>query len=164
MKIGIDLRPAQTSSKRRGIGNYVRNLAAHLLKLDQDNDYLLFVDGGSDRPALTDRDDELSWRGFREEAPCTIPIDPQGQRDKNERFKFTSLAQVALLRSGVDLYHVTSPLEWDVYMSNRYDSCPSVVTVHDLIPLVLHDHYLARMSRDDQEEYTERLRTKLGLM
>jgi glycosyltransferase involved in cell wall biosynthesis len=159
MKIGIDLRPAQTSSKRRGIGNYVRNLAAHLLKLDQDNDYLLFVDGGSDRPALTDRDDELSWRGFREEAPCTIPIDPQGQRGKNERFKFTSLAQVALLRSGVDLYHVTSPLEWDVYMSNRYDSCPSVVTVHDLIPLVLHDHYLARMSRDDQEEYTERLRT-----
>ncbi len=159
MKIGIDLRPVQTSSKRRGIGTYVRNLAAHLLELDQDNDYLLFVDGGSDKPALTDRDLELSWHDFHEGAPCTIPIDPQGQRDKNERFKFTSLAQVALLRSGVDLFHVTSPLEWDAYVSNRYDSCPSVVTVYDLIPLVLYDHYLAPMSRDDQEEYTERLRT-----
>lgn len=158
MKIGIDLRPLQTSSRYRGIGNYVRDLATHLLKLDQDNDYLLFVDAGLEKPALTDRDDELSWGDFREGAPCAIPIDPQGQRDKNERFRFTSLTQVSLLRSEVDMYHVTNPFDWDAYASHRYDFCPSVVTVYDLIPLVLYDQYLSPQSRDYQEEYVERLR------
>jgi glycosyltransferase involved in cell wall biosynthesis len=158
MKIGIDLRPVQTSSRHRGIGNYVRDLASHLLKLDHDNDYLLFVDADLEKPALTDRDDELFWDDFREGIPRTIPIHPQRQRDENERFKFTSLAQVSLLQSEVDLYHVTNPFDWDSYVSYRYDFCPSVVTVYDLIPLVLYDQYLTPQSVDYQEEFAERLR------
>jgi glycosyltransferase involved in cell wall biosynthesis len=157
MKIGIDLRPLQTPSRYRGTGNYVHDLAAHLVKLDLDNDYLLFVDAGLEKPALTDRDDELSWSDFREGVSCAIPIDPQGRRDRDERFRFTSLTQVSLLRSEVDLYHVTNPFDWDAYISHRYDFCPSVVTVYDLIPLVLYDQYLSPQSRDYQEEYIERL-------
>ena len=158
MKIGIDLRPLQTSSRDRGIGNYVRDLVAHLLKLDEHNDYLLFVDAGLERPALLDTDNEIAWQQFPQAAPGVIPIHPQGQRDKDQRFRFTSLTQLSLLRSEVDLYHVTSPFDWDAYVSHRYDSCPSVVTVYDLIPLVLYDHYLSSESREFEEEYLERLK------
>src|SRR5690242_18562826 len=55
MRIAIDCRPIVSPERGEmtGIGQYVRHLVRHLLKLDEENDYVLFFDERAHKGDIT---------------------------------------------------------------------------------------------------------------
>ena len=97
-----------------GIGTYIRNLVAALGKVDQENQYVLFVgqDGSEELDSLPD-----NFRMVIERSPS-----------------YSSRELIALswrlFRQKVDLYHSTH------YVLPAVVPCKAVVTIHDIIHLL----------------------------
>jgi len=117
MKICIDAR--MITSRLHGISRYALNLIKELKAIDKENPYLLLVN-----------DDYL--RNFISDA-------------ENFRLKivsaklYTVLEQmvipVILKRERIDLFHSLS------YSAPIFQPCPTVMTIHDLIPWIFHEDY-----------------------
>ena len=117
MRIGIDYRPVlRPNSRRRGIGKFTARQIEHVLQTS-DHDFVLYTIG-SERPTLAGK---VTWREL-----------PQVRRLSRlnwllDRFRLHNWIH----SDGLDLYHAT-----EVTALPKRCSCPLVVTVHDVIPLV----------------------------
>ena len=109
-RIGIDARKLGDF----GIGTYIQNLIRSLAKLDQENDYFLFV-GPSADGSLVDLPDNFHL--VTERSPV---------------YSVRELVALSwrLLRLRLDLYHATH------YVLPSLVPCKAVVTIHDIIHLL----------------------------
>ena len=125
-RFSLDIRPLQMSSRYQGTGVYGYNLVRHLMKIDTENEYFLFQTRKS------------PWR----ELPYPSNFRPFPVRrfyEQDQRFApFLDpiLSPWDLFRLRPDLHHAFSIH----YVSWRLP-CPSVVTIHDVIPLIFPEHY-----------------------
>lgn len=128
----IDMSPLDTPSRLRGIGQYILGLASGLLALQREQALDLSVSGIA----------QFDWLG-RTSGP--VGLGYAGSHLHPDKFatwkyrlrKLHGLAPAAW-NLGAQLLHVTEP-----YAMPTASRVPMVVTCHDLIPLVLHNEYLA---------------------
>lgn len=129
MRIAIDCRPIVSPGRgdMAGIGQYVRFLVRHLLKIDEENAYVLFFD------ERTDTDDINRLIGGHRNAERKIL--PLSRFKKLLPYAYSHrYVASAIARSGADVYHGTTgslPLGY----RGR-----SVATVHDLA-IYLHPEW-----------------------
>ena len=115
MRVGIDARYG-FRSQRRGIGQYVASLLAHLPAAAGERDeFVLYVDRGAEKEALPLPDPRFHLRRL-------------GTRNPLVWEEFTLPRAAA--RDRLDLLHLTSNY------GPTYPPCPTVYTVHDLIEFI----------------------------
>jgi hypothetical protein len=160
MRIGIDLRPLQTQqSRNRGIGNYVRHQVAALLEVVQEDELLLFYAPHVEPPTLFKT--ALAGSHCRTvplETPSEIPITIGQPVNPNDAFRQWSTLQGILSHYDLDVFHVTSPFEWEIAVGSSFHTSRLVVTLYDLIPLVFAPVYLSPAPPEMREMYFQRLK------
>ena len=133
VRVGLDGRALGNVNRHRGIGRYTACLVEGLAEGGGDYRFLLFGYGREPEPGLL--------------APGTLAGLEWREIPRSGNLPYLSLLGDHLLfaravrDAGVDLFHAM-----DHNMSPFLD-CPSLVTVHDLIPLVLGGPYLGPTSR-----------------
>lgn len=129
MKIGIDARWILAQSS--GISVYTTELIRALVRLDRENEYVLFFNS-SDLSAKTFADSGLS------DAPnLSCQIVPWGVFSPASQL----LLPGVLRRSGIEVFH--SPnymIPFLAFPKRRPGSIRAVVTIHDVIPLIFPHH------------------------
>lgn len=131
-RVGVDCRALGNINRNRGIGRYtanvVKGLSAHLDGLE----LVLFGYGDSPAPGLLDSEvlDKFEWRRLPGADDGSIYGGPR------EHLDFARAVNI----SGVSLFHGID------HNMTPLLKCPSIVTVHDLIPLVLRGPYLGPKS------------------
>ena len=123
MRIGVN--GLFLGQRTTGSGQYTENLLRELLRLDTGDQYVLFYP--SFQGSASSKQLKAASRGFDEHVLAT-PFD-----NRNRRLAKLWFEQVSFPRAcrHLDLAHVpylASPL---------FPTVPTVVTVHDLIPLIL---------------------------
>ncbi len=129
MRIAIDCRPVVSPDRGdlTGIGHYVRQLARHLLRLDEENEYILFFDERAKQGTIGE-----ILGGHRN---ATAKILPFSRFKKILPYAYSHrLVASAIQKSGADVYHGTTG---SLPMGYRGRS---VVTVHDLA-IYLHPEW-----------------------
>lgn len=129
MKISIDVSSVIYGT---GVSVYTKNLVNNLVKIDKQNDYLLF--GGSLR-----RFEELKYAFNTKFEHKYYYLPPLAM---NYLFNYINIP-VNLLTGKVDIYHSS---DWTQPVAN----CPVVTTVHDLSPLKYPRYTPARVVRTHQ--------------
>ncbi len=129
LDICIDLRPLETGNKFRGYGYYIRNLVSNVVENDKKNRYT-FIVYSKKNPLLV----ELSGNSFGAFVMDVPKIRP--------RFWWV-IDQFALSRAikhiDPDVYvSLDTNLPFLVTLNKRIKT---VVTIHDIIPIVLKDEY-----------------------
>jgi glycosyltransferase involved in cell wall biosynthesis len=132
LKVGLDGRALGNINRTRGIGRYTASLIESLARADSDYRFVLFGYGREPEPGLLDPRalEAMEWR--------EIPRAPKLSY-------LTLLADHwlyarAVHEAGVDLFH---GIDHNLTPLLR---CPSIVTVHDLVLLVLRGPYLGPTS------------------
>ncbi len=126
-RFSLDIRPLQISSRYQGTGVYCRNLVRHLMKIDSENEYFLVQTRRSPWSEFPYPENFRPFpvRRFYEQDQRLAPfLDP-----------ILTPCDLARLRPGV--HHAMS-----IHYVSWWLPCPSVVTIHDVIPLVFADHYM----------------------
>jgi glycosyltransferase involved in cell wall biosynthesis len=130
--IGLDGRALGNINRTRGIGRYTANLVESLVGSDSEHRFVLFGYGPEPDPGLLSPAilDKVEWREIpraREIPYLAIAADH-------------ALYARAVHQAGVDLFH---GIDHNLTPLLR---CPSIVTVHDLVLLVLRGPYLGPTS------------------
>ena len=130
-RVGLDGRALGNINKNRGIGRYTARLVEALCGQNNGFELVLFGYGDGPEPGLIDSAalESIEWHrlsGFERSAYG----DPRGH------LRFAR----AVNDSGVGLFHGID------HNMTPFLSCRSIVTVHDLIPLVLRGPYLGPKS------------------
>lgn len=132
VKVGIDARALGNINRSRGIGRYTAHVVEKLVASPNGYEFVLFGFGGKPGPGLLDDSvlDEVEWR--------EIPMSgrPTEFPSPKEYLPFAK----AVKESGVRLFHGID------HNMTPFLACPSIVTVHDLILLVLRGPYLGPSS------------------
>ena len=128
MIIGIDARPVQKVAEYAGIGVSARSLVKALLRLDSGHDYVLFHQHG-----CAWNDDEY---GGQKDVAIRRP-QPDRKLSKASDLAEQFLAPVEVLYTRLDLFHSLT-----LYKQALWYPCPSITTIHDVIPLVYAKEYL----------------------
>ncbi len=125
MRIGIDVRPITTAGLGRGLGIYTANLVKSLLKIDQKNNYSLFLARNQVLDnVLTDLPSSRNVNIVRLKRPT-----------RNIFFWDQLLWWALLERERIDLFHST------VYGVPLICPCKRVFTIHDLTPLIFPEFF-----------------------
>lgn len=125
MKIGINARYLQ--NRQTGIENYLLNLLLNLIRIDRQNEYLLFL--GSHRPVPP----VVSNLGFKFDIPA-MPTDSQLFKLLWAHFYLSR----SLTKNRVDVFHEPS------FIAPFAKKCPTVITIYDLAFLHVPDCYTWR--------------------
>ena len=130
MRIGIDYRPVlRPNSRRRGIGKFTAAQIEHVLQLGI-HDFVLYTIGAARASLLPAK---VTWREL-----------PEIRRPKRLNWLLDYFQLHNRIDSdGLDLYHAT-----EVTAVPKRCSCPLVVTVHDVIPLVYWEQMKSQMPLD----------------
>ena len=136
MRIGLDCRPLQTTSGVRGIGAYVRQLAAELIKILPDGDILRPIlwsgkDGEKKFLSPEDLPEQLKSQALYIQAPQWGKMQWLADSLNASVWKQTA--------SEIDLIHFTSPFELDMGIPNAVLPVPKIVTLHDLMSITHAD-------------------------
>jgi len=142
MRIGIDIRPLQKTSRYRGIGSYLRNLVEMLLSMGHENDYIFYsLQNGTSLnmregyPHLNKNKKWIEHALYRPKRP-----------ERLHWFWDRLFLHKALNKDNIDLFHSNEITSWPSHFSaKRYKY---VVTVHDMIPFVFWNSYKNTYSFD----------------
>jgi glycosyltransferase involved in cell wall biosynthesis len=131
-RVGIDCRALGNINRNRGIGRYTANVVNGLAASADGLEPVLFGYGDGKASALLDPGvlEKFEWR--------SLPGADDGSMYRGPRGHFELAG--AVKDSGVALFH---GIDHNMTPLLR---CPSIVTVHDLIPLVLRGPYLGPKS------------------
>jgi glycosyltransferase involved in cell wall biosynthesis len=126
MRIGFDLRSLQTGSPPWGLGVYTSNLVNSLSRIDKENDYFL-----------------ISHKGREFDTPFVFPPEFRENVLHVPRFpKYLGVVRDRLMLKGelakfkLDLVHFPSPFQLSLDFDLRREKTRSVITIHDLTPLL----------------------------
>lgn len=146
MRVGIDYQILALGPDliTRGMGRYTQQQLREVLALDHDNEYVLLSEAGADLTLIAPDLRDAGNVDLRVYAP---PRD--GSRtDPDDLLRRAEHYQAWIARQDIDVYHATAPLLLTGPPLVRFDVCPMVATLYDLIPLRFPDHYLDERSRD----------------
>lgn len=119
MRIGIDITSTQDQYKRRGIGRYCKSIVENLLKIDQENSYLLFK-----------YEDEISILEHAFLTYKNIKVESIGKFHlASPKYYFSNELGNKIKGAKLDAFlypNIERPIRGDI---------PSVVMIHDVIPL-----------------------------
>jgi len=116
MRIGIDALPA--GIEWGGLTTYVRQIIKHLIRIDKENHYILFIEKGRRIPFI--QSDNLSIKELSERPNMPNFYDSRVVWDQEHIGR-------ALEEESIDLYFGPT------FMAPLKRDCPAVVTIHDLI-------------------------------
>ena len=127
-RVGLDGRALGNINRYRGIGHYTANLVESLVRVGGDLQFVLFAYGKAGDCDLLDQDiiAELEWREIPE----------MGNLSYISLLKEHLLFARIIDDAGLDIFHAMD------HNMTPFLHCPSIVTVHDLILLVLRGPYL----------------------
>ena len=131
MKIGIDARALQASYKFGGIGVSSHALVRSLIAESRDHEYTLFFTRGAEWGRMPPRG-SYRLRMIRRPFPGSTFSRAADLAD-------LVLGPAEVMGSGVDILHTLM-----LYKQAWWYPCPSVVTIHDMIPLVYPEQYMKR--------------------
>lgn len=139
-------------SKNRGIGNYADSQFRTLISQDQENNYFffnVFEDQGYFQ------NEEKQGKITEEDFLCV----------KNQQFFnvpwfdkcYGELVQKYIQKNNIDVFYITSPFDDHVppYKQEWFEDTTVVVTVYDIIPYVMKEHYFPH--KGDIDWYMERI-------
>ena len=136
MKILIDGQTLLTPEIHRGIGKYFLNVVENILSVDFTNDFYLVAPSGSESDAFT------PWA--REKLNVIEPSQ-NGHAIKNEDAltqSYSDSINDLISKTGIDVYWSPNALMDSVLLPARHvNHCRYSVTIFDLIPLVMEDHF-----------------------
>lgn len=132
-RVGLDGRALGNINRNRGIGRYTARMVEALAARADGYELVLFGYGAGPDPGLLDRSAlaAMRWR----EIPISGNVEFYGGPLDHLRFARE------IDRSGVALFHGMD------HNMTPFVPCRSLVTVHDLVPLVLRGPYLGPRSR-----------------
>lgn len=136
MRIGIDIRPLQKTSRYRGIGSYLRNLVEELSLLDYETNYVFYSLKNGEPFNLAGYgvrllDGSDRWR----EHPLYRPEKPE-----RCHWIWDSLFLPSSLKSDtIDVFHANEITS--IPFSKRGEKYKVIVTVHDMIPFIFPEAY-----------------------
>lgn len=153
MEIGFDLQALQTeNSKNRGIGRYSENLVNHILKIDTNNSFKLFLN--------KNYHDQIKVK--TNENTTIVEIDFLNKEKTTN--VVNNLIQFLKFKSpNLDILHILSPFEGypsKLPVINPYfDRLNSAIctTLYDFIPLHLPQHYFS--DQNYKKNYYKHLKT-----
>ena len=158
MRIGIDYRmlSAGLNTVNRGMGRYTQQQLREVLKLDSQNEYVLFCRHDADASLILPE-----IRSAPNASVAYIDVSSEWVHSAPNKCEqttyYTEAYQNWIDKQHVDLYHATTPFLWTDLIMHRFDVCPMVATFYDLIPLIYPDRYLPR-NTEISELYTRALR------
>ncbi|MEM7533892.1 MAG: glycosyltransferase family 1 protein [Chloroflexota bacterium] len=116
MRIGID--GLFACNNWGGLSTYARQIITHLVQVDTENEYILFVEKESQSPVAASEHVQIQWLDKR----------PKRQTFYDERLVWDQeILGDAVATAGIDLFF------GPVFMTPLTRPCPAVITVHDLI-------------------------------
>lgn len=137
MRIGIDYQILALGPEliTRGMGRYTQQQLREVLAVDRANEYLLLCDAAADLSLI----DPAVLAAPNVDLACYPKPRTQVTEANTLELAEHYLGWAAGL--GLDLYHATAPLMLTGPPLVRFDACPAVVTLYDLIPLRFPDRY-----------------------
>lgn len=132
VKIGVDLRPLQGSTKTRGIGAYIKSLIHAMTAIDKNNEYVFFIDDVSIKNDLP-LEDTNNYSFVVAKAKTNIV------REKAHYPK----------KLYIDTYHLDVFFQTDMSYWVKASQTPIVIVAYDLIPLIYKNIYFERPQRDN---------------
>ena len=121
MRVGVD---ATCWGSRRGYGRFLRSLLQATLTIDQENDYVFFVDSDSLEFPLPEQRVEVI------RVPCEVPTTKAASADGRRALRDIWSLSRAISAEKLDIFFFPSVYSYVPLLSRP----PKVVTVHDVIP------------------------------
>jgi len=148
MNIAVDMQPLLTDSKKRGMGIYVRGLLEEIFKQDTQNKYYLLNLYGQ-------------WEYEPDSLPKNVFYTPLYMGKDNcllvkkhynldayeEKHKelIGAVYRRFIRKNKIDVFIIPAPFDvYSCYEKEWFDETTTVMVVHDLIPLIFKDQYLAK--------------------
>ncbi|WP_334141207.1 glycosyltransferase family 1 protein [Atlantibacter hermannii] len=151
MKIVIDMQPCQTTSRFRGVGRYTHSITKALLMLDKVNEYHLIINQSLGHIEKIKQD----FLQYLPEKNIHTWVQYSGvsayKTPGKEIFVSELLREALIERIDPDLVFMPNFQEgWDdgavtsINKLNRKTKRLYLTTLHDIIPLIFEDEYLAK--------------------
>ena len=127
MKITLDIRSLEPGNKYRGIGYYIYSLVKNIVRIDRDSSYLLFAYSKNN------------------------PLYQELKNIKNVHFCFTPKLnlkpRIFWWLDNIGLLYLLLKHRPNLFHSLDYNPplikfCPTVLTIHDMIPYIFPGQYL----------------------
>lgn len=115
MRVGIDIR-CLMEPQYSGISEYTYNLVANLLRIDRQNEYLLFYNASKNSLIPQFDSPKVTFKGFN-----------YPNKAFNLALRFLKFIKIDQLVGGVDVFLIPSFL-----FSNLSSNCKKILIVHDL--------------------------------
>ena len=141
MRILSDILPLQIQPTRhRGIGQYTLGaLNALLQHPDRDMSHIFFGNGHLPQPDPFPSNTRTNWRLYYGDFPLG-DYHPDQWLDRLDAY--ATYWQTQIDRFAPHVLHIHCPFEWDAPLHSHYAGTHTVLTVYDMIPLRLEEHYL----------------------
>ncbi|MDQ6910453.1 MAG: glycosyltransferase [Actinomycetota bacterium] len=140
MRVGIDYRILAVGPGliNRGMPRFTQQQLAAVLDIDDASEYVLLCNPGTDLDLI---------RGDIRAAP-NVEIRVLTPTSAIEPSDATALERAEVYQQwirdlGIDVFHATTPFNFEQPLLTDFDACPMVATLYDLIPLIFPDRYLA---------------------
>jgi len=136
MKILIDGQTLLTPELKRGIGKYFLNIIENLLSADFANEFYLAV------PSTTNLDVFSPWAAAKLQI-VDLSVNGHGRREMDARsHQYSNRVNDVIFETGMDVYWSPNALMDSVFLPARLaNTCRYCVTIFDLIPLVMEEHF-----------------------
>lgn len=147
MRILIDGQTLSTPDIHRGIGEVFLNIIHEMIKKNTDIKWFL--------AAYNDFDNNLI--DPIQESVKIVPLGAKLIPNSESSFEYHNTITKAIEDNSIDLLWIPNALMPNIHLIHSKPSCKVILTIHDLIPLVLHDIYLDNYAKNIANEYTFRL-------
>ena len=143
MRIGIDYRmlSAGSSIVNRGMGRYTQQQIREVLRIDTENDYVLFCKPGANLSLIPPE-----IRKARNVSVATIALSALGAENPNQPefvLRHAEAFQDWIYKQHVDVFHATTAFIFDDTVFSYFNACPMIASFYDLIPLIFPAQYLS---------------------
>jgi len=136
MKILIDGQTLLTPELKRGIGKYFLNVVENLLSADFANEFYLAV------PSTPNLDAFSPWAAAKLQI-VDLAVNGHGRREMDALSRqYSNRINDIISEAGMDVYWTPNALMDSVFLPARLaNTCRYCVTIFDLIPLVMEEHF-----------------------
>jgi glycosyltransferase involved in cell wall biosynthesis len=149
MRILVDGQTLSTLDKTRGIGEYLHNILAQMVRT-KDAGVELYL-------AVFQDYDPVPVEAFASDVRL-VSLGKRLETGARASRAYTEGITRAIKEHDIDILWIPNPLMLNVNLLEDRVPCRTVVTVHDLIPLMMKNLYLARWPRDLSREYLRRVK------
>ena len=148
MRIGIEYRVLSAGINiHRGMGRYTQQQLREVLRIDTQNEYILFCPPHADQslilPEIRSAPNVSIARVAIPKSPTATNGDPTSAGLENV-LRYAEEFQSWVYHQHVDVYHATTPFVLTDDILLHFDACPMIATYYDAIPMMFPHSYLPK--------------------